>query len=66
MGEMILVLGGARSGKTRLAERLAGAFSPVAYVATALADPEDPEMTAQDRSPSPVSPSRLDHDGGPS
>lgn len=47
MGETILVLGGARSGKSRLAEGLAEARGPVVYVATALPDPSDPELTAR-------------------
>jgi len=47
MGEMVLILGGARSGKTRLAERLAAELGPVTYVATAVRDPLDPEMTAR-------------------
>ena len=47
MGEMILILGGARSGKTRLAERLAEGFGPVSYVATATYDAADPEMAAR-------------------
>ena len=48
MGETILVLGGARSGKSRLAGRLAAeGDGPVAYVATAALDPADPEMTAR-------------------
>jgi adenosylcobinamide kinase/adenosylcobinamide-phosphate guanylyltransferase len=37
-----LVLGGARSGKSRYAQTLAARFSPVAFVATAL--PSDEEM----------------------
>jgi adenosylcobinamide kinase/adenosylcobinamide-phosphate guanylyltransferase len=47
MGETILVLGGSRSGKSRLAARLAGEFPPVTFVATATIDPGDPEMAAR-------------------
>jgi adenosylcobinamide kinase/adenosylcobinamide-phosphate guanylyltransferase len=47
MGESILVLGGARSGKTRLAERLAAERPPVAYLATAKLDPTDQEMVSR-------------------
>ncbi len=47
MGEMILVLGGSRSGKSRLAERLAGELQPVTFVATSLRDDADPEMVAR-------------------
>jgi adenosylcobinamide kinase/adenosylcobinamide-phosphate guanylyltransferase len=47
MGETILVLGGSRSGKSRLAARLAGEFPPVTFVATATLDPGDPEMAAR-------------------
>ena len=47
MGETILVLGGARSGKSRLAEHLAGEREPVTLVATATLDPSDIEMSAR-------------------
>jgi adenosylcobinamide kinase/adenosylcobinamide-phosphate guanylyltransferase len=47
MGESILVLGGSRSGKSRLAARLAGESPPVTFVATASIDPDDAEMAAR-------------------
>jgi adenosylcobinamide kinase/adenosylcobinamide-phosphate guanylyltransferase len=47
MGEAILVLGGTRSGKSRLAEGLAEIWDPVSYVATATVEPGDPEMVAR-------------------
>jgi adenosylcobinamide kinase/adenosylcobinamide-phosphate guanylyltransferase len=47
MGETILVLGGSRSGKSRLAARLADERGPVTFVATATVDPADPEMAAR-------------------
>lgn len=47
MGETILVLGGARSGKSRLAARLAADREPVTLVATATVEPDDAEMAAR-------------------
>jgi adenosylcobinamide kinase/adenosylcobinamide-phosphate guanylyltransferase len=47
MGEAILVLGGARSGKSRLAQSLAAEHEPVTYLATATVDPSDSEMAAR-------------------
>src|SRR4051794_30643070 len=49
MGETILILGGARSGKSRLAGRWAAECGPVTFVATATVDPADPEMAARAR-----------------
>ena len=43
---IVLVLGGARSGKSAFAERLAGRFE-VTYVATWLTDPDDADMVAR-------------------
>lgn len=43
-----LVLGGARSGKSLIAEQLAGRLPPpVTYVATALVDPDDADHAAR-------------------
>ena len=47
MGEAILVIGGARSGKSRLAGRLGDERPPVTYLATATVDRTDPEMIAR-------------------
>lgn len=47
MGESILVLGGIRSGKSRLAQRLAAECPPVTYLATATVDTADAEMVAR-------------------
>ncbi len=45
---IILVLGGARSGKSAVAETLARRSpAPVTYVATSVADPDDPELEAR-------------------
>jgi len=45
---MGLILGGARSGKTRMALRIGQAFPPPRfYLATAEADPDDPEFRAR-------------------
>jgi len=42
VGQLTLIVGGVRSGKSRLAEQLAAAWPPVTYIATALAG--DAEM----------------------
>ncbi|MDR3637060.1 MAG: bifunctional adenosylcobinamide kinase/adenosylcobinamide-phosphate guanylyltransferase [Isosphaeraceae bacterium] len=47
MGETILILGGARSGKSRMAAKLAQGLPPVTYVATATVDQADPEMVTR-------------------
>jgi adenosylcobinamide kinase / adenosylcobinamide-phosphate guanylyltransferase len=47
MGETILIVGGARSGKSRLAERMAAERDPVTYVATATVDADDAELQAR-------------------
>ena len=40
--ELIFVLGGVRSGKSRFAQRVASGFGSVIFIATA--NPSDPEM----------------------
>lgn len=51
MGQLIVYIGGARSGKSRLAQQRVGARSPVAYIATATVAAHDgtvdPEMQAR-------------------
>ena len=47
MGEVVLIVGGARSGKSRLAERLAQQREPVVYLATAIFDPSDASMAGR-------------------
>jgi len=47
MGERILIVGGTRSGKSRLAARLAEIHTPVSFVATATREPDDAEMGAR-------------------
>lgn len=47
MGESILIVGGSRSGKSRLAGRLAEAQPPITFVATATRDPGELEMAAR-------------------
>src|ERR1700722_11090144 len=43
---LTLILGGAKSGKSRLAQRLAARAARVSYIATAMVD-DDPEMAAR-------------------
>jgi adenosyl cobinamide kinase/adenosyl cobinamide phosphate guanylyltransferase/NaMN:DMB phosphoribosyltransferase len=46
-GRRFLVLGGTRSGKSKLAEQLVSGAASVRYVATATTDPDDPAWTAR-------------------
>jgi adenosylcobinamide kinase/adenosylcobinamide-phosphate guanylyltransferase len=47
MAHLTLVVGGARSGKSRFAEELAAGLPPVTYLATAAIWPGDAEMEAR-------------------
>jgi adenosylcobinamide kinase/adenosylcobinamide-phosphate guanylyltransferase len=47
MAGLTLIVGGARSGKSRFAEQLASALPPVTYLATAAHWPGDAEMAAR-------------------
>jgi adenosylcobinamide kinase/adenosylcobinamide-phosphate guanylyltransferase len=47
MAGLTLIVGGARSGKSRFAEQLAAELPPVTYLATAASWPGDTEMAAR-------------------
>lgn len=59
MSEMMLVTGGARSGKSSFAEREAAKYDRVLYVATGIAFEKDTEFQARIKKTSSYSSSKL-------